>query len=195
MTLKTPGRGHTTVLAVIAALSGGSILAGCPGTLDDKDKYIDGNGGGPSGAASSTTGDPTTTTSSGDPAGPASTTTGSVDPSSTTTASTGAGPMGCADAPTILASKCASNAVCHNAQSTMGFHLEMGFEGSIGDTQGKTCAGQQLLVPGDADNSVIYKKLLPDPGCGAQMPYGGSALSETEISCIREWIVGLAPGT
>lgn len=171
MTLKTRRREHVTVLAIIAALSSGSVLAGCPGNLDDKDKYTSGSGGGgQSGPTTTSTGDPATTT-------------------------TGAGAPSCPDVPAFLAAKCAEGAGCHDSSMTFGFHMEVGFEATIGDTQAKTCGGP-LLVPGNPDGSTIFTKLLPTNTCGTRMPFGAPMpLSDEEINCVREWIIGLASGT
>ncbi len=50
-----------------------------------------------------------------------------------------------------------------------------------------------MLVPGDPDASAIYTKVTPDPPCNERMPFGGAALSDTEIACIRDFIAALRP--
>jgi len=44
------------------------------------------------------------------------------------------------------------------------------------------------VVPGDADASLLIRKLSPNPPFGSRMPQGGSALADTTIQVIREWI-------
>ena len=52
----------------------------------------------------------------------------------------------------------------------------------------RDCAGQDLVVPGDPDNSVFYVKLLANPGCGERMPLGGGDLPAEQIMMVRSWI-------
>jgi len=44
-----------------------------------------------------------------------------------------------------------------------------------------------LVVPGDAESSILYKKVDGSGAYGANMPLGGS-LSSTQIAIIRDWI-------
>lgn len=47
--------------------------------------------------------------------------------------------------------------------------------------------GRAIVTPGNATDSPLYDKLLPNPQFGNRMPSGGS-LSEAQISLIRDWI-------
>lgn len=54
-------------------------------------------------------------------------------------------------------------------------------------------SGLLLIVAGDPDNSLLYRKLFatPAPSCGASMPYGGTALAESNpelATVMRTWI-------
>jgi hypothetical protein len=53
------------------------------------------------------------------------------------------------------------------------------------------CAGSgTLIVAGDADASIFFRKMTADPGCGESMPLreGGRGLPENVLEPIREWI-------
>ena len=46
-----------------------------------------------------------------------------------------------------------------------------------------------LVVPGDAEASLLLQKINSDaPPVGVRMPFGGAALSASEIELIRTWI-------
>lgn len=51
-------------------------------------------------------------------------------------------------------------------------------------------SGEIRVIPGDAQNSYLVKKLegRQAPGQGARMPLGGSALDQTDLTNIRRWI-------
>lgn len=44
------------------------------------------------------------------------------------------------------------------------------------------------VVPGNADSSLIVKKILPSPPFGSRMPQGGPYLPDTTIQVIKDWI-------
>jgi hypothetical protein len=53
------------------------------------------------------------------------------------------------------------------------------------------CAGSgTLIVAGDADASIFFRKMTADPGCGESMPLreGGRGLPDNVLDPIREWI-------
>ena len=51
---------------------------------------------------------------------------------------------------------------------------------------GKT---KNIIIPGDAENSYIIKKLLPNPPKGAQMPiFSKKKLTEEEVDLFKRWI-------
>lgn len=51
-------------------------------------------------------------------------------------------------------------------------------------------SGEIRVIPGDAQNSYLVKKLegRQAPGQGARMPLGGSPLDDTDLANIRRWI-------
>jgi hypothetical protein len=49
-----------------------------------------------------------------------------------------------------------------------------------------SCTSLHRVFPNDANNSVLYLKVVGST-CGSRMPQGGS-LSQTEINLIRDWI-------
>ena len=44
------------------------------------------------------------------------------------------------------------------------------------------------VVPGDADASLIIRKMSPNPPFGDRMPFGGSPVPQNQINVIRTWI-------
>jgi hypothetical protein len=52
---------------------------------------------------------------------------------------------------------------------------------------GKVCVST-LADPANPEGSLLYKKLLPSPGCGAQMPLARPALSSADMACVLAWI-------
>lgn len=44
------------------------------------------------------------------------------------------------------------------------------------------------VIPGDAPNSILYKKLLATPPFGVRMPEGGPYLPDSTIAAIATWI-------
>jgi hypothetical protein len=49
------------------------------------------------------------------------------------------------------------------------------------------CGDALLLDPDAPEQSLLYRKLGPEPPCGTRMPLGGS-LPEHEQQCVLEWI-------
>jgi hypothetical protein len=54
------------------------------------------------------------------------------------------------------------------------------------------CAGQPLVLPGDPDASVLWKRLAGSE-CGGRMPLGSPLLPAGELDAIRTWIAEGAP--
>lgn len=94
----------------------------------------------------------------------------------------------------ILSTKCAGTP-CHSGTSTGGsFHV--GADASkVRSTlidraaSGSECksSGMSLVVPGNPDMSLLYRKLTTKPPCGSRMPPTG-ALSAQDQERIRKWI-------
>ncbi len=57
-------------------------------------------------------------------------------------------------------------------------------------TSSEACGSVPLLVPGDADNSLLFQKLGASPPCGSPMPLAQAPLSADELACISNWIGG-----
>ncbi len=45
-----------------------------------------------------------------------------------------------------------------------------------------------VIIPGNADGSMLMQKIGPNPPFGARMPYSGAYLNEVQINTIRDWI-------
>ena len=73
---------------------------------------------------------------------------------------------------------------CHLAESENPSGLSMDTYDMLmkGGEKGKP------IVSGKPDESIFYKKLMPKPPFGKQMPRGKKTLTEEEIRIIREWI-------
>jgi hypothetical protein len=54
------------------------------------------------------------------------------------------------------------------------------------------CQGQKRVLPGDANNSVLVKR-LEGSSCGNRMPLGGNQLPAASLQLIRDWITQGAP--
>jgi len=53
---------------------------------------------------------------------------------------------------------------------------------------------QTRVIPGDPDNSVLYRKIsMANPGCGAAMPFGRAMISIADQAIIYNWIVSIGP--
>ena len=48
--------------------------------------------------------------------------------------------------------------------------------------------GGFLIISGDADASILYRRLLPGNGIGEQMPRGGPYLTDNQINAVIIWI-------
>jgi hypothetical protein len=61
---------------------------------------------------------------------------------------------------------------------------------TVGTVSGLLSGGNHgpAVVPGNADTSLIIKKLSPTPPFGDRMPQGGPYLPDTTIQVIRTWI-------
>ena len=44
------------------------------------------------------------------------------------------------------------------------------------------------IIPGNADSSLLIRKVSPTPPFGSRMPLGGPYLPDSTISVIRRWI-------
>ena len=86
------------------------------------------------------------------------------------------------DVQPIFNSACVS---CHPSSGNL--DLRDGY--SYNNLVNKPASGYNgiLVVPGDAESSILYKKIDGSGAYGSNMPLGGS-LSSTQIAIIRNWI-------
>lgn len=52
---------------------------------------------------------------------------------------------------------------------------------------------ESYIVPGNAANSTLIKRVINTGGAAANMPPGGSPLSNEEYNSLKEWINALTP--
>ncbi|MFO7561413.1 MAG: hypothetical protein R6X02_02115 [Enhygromyxa sp.] len=100
------------------------------------------------------------------------------------------------DIPSLFEDRCGGS-ICHSAGLSTAASLDLtspGVEDRVVGQPGQSCAGV-LAEPADPEGSLLYLKVLDKPSCGARMPLNGDALSETEKTCLRDWISGLLPST
>jgi glucose/arabinose dehydrogenase len=80
---------------------------------------------------------------------------------------------------------------CHTTSSSGGLRMpsaEVAFDNLVGvDATTAACAGGLRVAPGDAEASVLYRKVSGEDLCGPRMPLGGM-LSSDQIDAIRDWI-------
>lgn len=75
-----------------------------------------------------------------------------------------------------------------NGNLSMGSEKEVAYQALMNMSAGSMCGnGRELVIPGDADNSLLYQKLTTPP-CGGKMPLGGSPLTAAELDQVRSWI-------
>ncbi|MDX2053174.1 MAG: hypothetical protein SFV15_12325 [Polyangiaceae bacterium] len=94
---------------------------------------------------------------------------------------------------------------CHFGPN--GFHIVASLEGWVGKMGMKTatlnCPTRTVVVPGDAETSLLYIKLAgtPPAECGQQMPEPEKKdaplvpFTSEELKCVADWINGLPGGS
>jgi hypothetical protein len=151
-------------------------LAGCPGKLSNKEAFVawaadhEGAGAAPPSEAGAPAEMPT--------AGMAGST--ATDP--------------CADVVERIFIPSCGGTGCHSATgSQQGLDLvSEGVASRVVGVSGTTCL-QTLADPADPEGSLLYQKLLPMPGCGAQMPLARPPLGSADIACVKSWIAAQQP--
>lgn len=160
------------LLALAFALS----LVGCPGTLEDKERFLAAANAGAAGKAGS--------------AGSA----GSTGVAGSTPAEAGrdAGTGPCADAfERIIVPSCGDSG-CHGSIATQQ-DLDLvspGVAARVIGVPGTSCP-VTLADPLNPEASLIYQKLLAPVPCGMQMPLARPALSTEDTACVLAWIASL----
>lgn len=102
------------------------------------------------------------------------------------------GGSNCPDVPTeIFAKKCAGGS-CHSG-STPAVNLDLVSADVASRVVGKLSSECKtpLADPADPEGSALYVKISGDK-CGSRMPLG-AALSDVEISCVKDWIAEQTP--
>jgi hypothetical protein len=153
-----------------------AALCGCATELDNPEAYVNpfgGNGGASGSANGGTSGGGTANGGGG----------------------SGGAPATC-DAPTLVFQVDGMQGGCNGAAC----HVQGGafppdlVSADVADrlvdvpSEGQFCSGQLLIDSQNIENSLILKKLVADPECGDQMPFGLDPLSDEKAQCIRTWI-------
>ena len=55
-----------------------------------------------------------------------------------------------------------------------------------------SCRSVSLIDPAHPEASLMVVKLRASPGCGSRMPLGGTALTASQVECVRVWAAHLA---
>jgi hypothetical protein len=100
------------------------------------------------------------------------------------------------DVPKLFETRCAGDS-CHGGGDSSAAGLDLisaGVEERVSGATGQSCGGI-VADPANPENSLLYEKIADVPECGARMPLATEALSEDEITCVRDWISGLLPPT
>jgi hypothetical protein len=61
---------------------------------------------------------------------------------------------------------------------------------TVGSVPALIAGGQHgpAVIPGDANNSILIKKMSATPPFGVRMPQGGPFLPDTTMQVIKDWI-------
>jgi hypothetical protein len=151
------------VVAVTLSLGAAAAITGCPGHLENPDRF-------------DITGSTGTGTTDGASAGG-----GGVSTSAS-------GGNTCPDVPKLFVMRCGT-AGCHGGDAPVqGLDLASpNLASRVVGAMAKQCA-EPLADPMNPEGSVLYKKLKPSPTCGpSQMPIG-AMLSTAEVACVKAWI-------
>jgi hypothetical protein len=166
---------RTTTMAASLVL-GGLLLVACPGTLEDKERFLVDVG--QAGTAGSATGGGE---SGGGPAEAGS------DAGTDPDAGPDLGP--CGDVVERIFVPSCGGTGCHGATAAQQ-DLDLVSEGVAARVVGVPGIGcnATLADPANPEASLIYQKLSPTPPCGSPMPLARPALSDEDVACVRAWI-------
>ena len=96
---------------------------------------------------------------------------------------------------TLLVSTCATSG-CHIPASSAGglaiSNDNQWFTDLVNEPA--TASGEIRVIPGNAADSYLIKKLRGAPGTGPQMPFGGTPLAESQIEMVENWINDIPSG-
>ena len=161
----------------LSALIAGSLalsallLGGCPGTLDDKARFLVDAGSAGTGSSDVDGGVDASSTDAGSEAGPGA----------------DAGP--CADVVARIFVPSCGGTGCHGPvapQQDLDL-VSPGVAARVVGIAGIGCAST-LADPANPEASLIYQKLSPVPPCGSPMPLARPALSDEDAACVLAWI-------
>ena len=145
---------------VLGTAFGLLLLAGCPGTLEDKQRFlVDGGNAGRGHDDASASGD----------------------------SDAGLGP--CGDVVTRIFAPSCGGTGCHGATGAQQ-DLDLvspGVAARVVGVSGVSCA-TTLADPANPEASLIYQKLSATPPCGSPMPLARPPLSEEDTACVLAWI-------
>lgn len=105
------------------------------------------------------------------------------------------GPAASCDVVALFQGSC-SGMGCHEAAmpAAMLDLVSEGVEARLIDVTSNSCSGWKLVTAGSPEQSLLYQKVALDmPQCGLRMPVA-MPLSDSEVQCIKQWIVDLAGG-
>ena len=75
---------------------------------------------------------------------------------------------------------------CHGGSGGLTITAGASYNNLVNVNAQSSCTSLRRVLPNDADNSVLYKK-VSGTTCGSRMPTNG-ALSTSDITLIRDWI-------
>ncbi|HEY5372943.1 MAG TPA: hypothetical protein VIK01_04620 [Polyangiaceae bacterium] len=145
-----------------------SFLTGCPGKLEDKERFL---------VDAGNLDEPDTAMPSEAGVGMPS------------EAGVGMGMGACGDVPTRIFVPTCGGTGCHSVTAPQqGLDLASpGVAARVVGVAAKVCSGT-LADPANPAGSLIYTKLAPTQSCGAPMPLARPPLSDTDAACVLAWI-------
>lgn len=99
------------------------------------------------------------------------------------------------DVPALLQDRCSGNG-CHGGGTSISADLDLVSPNVAQRISDKPSVNSTdpIVRPGLPEDSVLYDRVQAEPTTGQRMPAAGPPfLSDSEISCIRDWIAGLNP--
>ena len=162
--------------AASSLVLGALLLVACPGTLDDKQRFlVDAGSAGKVGTAGTGGDDAAAPSGAGSDAG--------ADPD----AGPNLGP--CGDVVERIFEPSCGGTGCHGATGAQqGLDLvSPGVAERVVGVPGIGCSAT-LADPASPEASLIYTKLSSTPPCGSPMPLARPALSDEDVACVLAWI-------
>ncbi len=175
-------RAARSAMLVFGLFGGASLLGGCPGSLEHKERFLvaAGNAGQSSAAAGGGSG-------LGSGGGDAVPTEAGAGAGVEADAGPDLGP--CGDVVTRIFVPSCGGTGCHDAtgpQQDLDL-VSPGVAARVVGVRGLGC-NATLADPGNPEASLIYQKLSPTPPCGSPMPLARPALSDEDVACVLAWI-------